>query len=330
MNVNWGDAVGDTSTVTATANEEGVVTITASHTFAVDSFDATNSVYQVQLTITGGPTTLNTTVPVEVTRPASFLVVANVPADGGNGAGGPGRGVIRRTRRADGDSEFDARSTGAMAQATTESLPQEMGPDTGLFAVVASHSYSSASTICLSFQIVPAMDALEELTLANGKTACTIGHTKSEPRGCRTSAAFILVTRARRILIRSNSGRGLSGGKPIEIRDLRAIVQETNLSKADLSPEAKPVFATFTLRTASAERDLDIAAILKSQSLLQAPLRFGGKTGQDAFRELNKLIKEDFPNHVKGSLPSISSLTLGVAKAFGFFLKQLGGAVISL
>ena len=108
--VNWGDGTilsPDITSGTAT-NVGGVVTITASHTFAVDSIDNTGGVYQVQVTITGGGSTLSTTVPVEVTRPAISLVVANLPAQTGTVLTNQVMALFSEPDAADGTTEFNA------------------------------------------------------------------------------------------------------------------------------------------------------------------------------------------------------------------------------
>ena len=63
--VNWGDGNTTSGTVSQSGSQ---FTITGSHTFGVDSIDNTGSVYEVEVTVTGGSHTLSTTVPVEVTN----------------------------------------------------------------------------------------------------------------------------------------------------------------------------------------------------------------------------------------------------------------------
>jgi hypothetical protein len=138
VSINWGD--GDTDSGTAT-NVGGVVTITASHTFAVDSIDNSGGVYQVQVTVTGAGTTLNTTVPVEVTRPPLFMVVANVPATAGTVLTNQVVALFVEPDAADGEAEFDASISWGDGTSGTGSVEEVAN---GLFEVQGTYTYSKA------------------------------------------------------------------------------------------------------------------------------------------------------------------------------------------
>ena len=90
VSIQWGDGNNDTSDLTieptspiTVNNVAGVVSITANHTYNEDSIDQSGGVYLAQVTIQGSDG-LNVTLtePVEVTRPPSMLVVANIPQSG--------------------------------------------------------------------------------------------------------------------------------------------------------------------------------------------------------------------------------------------------------
>jgi hypothetical protein len=165
VDINWGD--GDTGTGTAT-NVAGVVTITASHTFAVDSIDETDGVYQVVVTVTGDGTTLNTTVPVEVTRPPSFLVVANVPAKAGTVLTDQVVALFIEPNAADGDAEFDASinwGDGTSGTGTVELI----GTNSGLFEVAGSHTFAKSPTTALTTDLSQAWGGMFSVAEAAAK-----------------------------------------------------------------------------------------------------------------------------------------------------------------
>jgi hypothetical protein len=65
--INWGDGNSSPGTVTVSG---GLLTVTGAHTFTVDSIDASNSAYQVSVTVNGpGGQVLTASKQIEVTRP---------------------------------------------------------------------------------------------------------------------------------------------------------------------------------------------------------------------------------------------------------------------
>ena len=162
VSINWGDGNTTSGTVTQSGSQ---FTITGSHTFAVDSIDNTGGVYQVQVTITGDSKTLSTTVPVEVTRPASLLVVANVPAKTGTVVTSQVMALFIEPDATDGTTEFDASinwGDGSSGAGTVQEIAS------GLFQVIGSHTYTTSPTAGLNVSISQAWEAQEAAVEKNG------------------------------------------------------------------------------------------------------------------------------------------------------------------
>jgi hypothetical protein len=116
-----------------------------------------------------------------------------------------------------------------------------------------------------------------------------------------------------------------SGGATIHINELQELISKQNLTS--FKGLEQDVFRDFLLRTATAKTQLDMQAIMTSKSTLEAPLRFGGKTGNEAFSEANRLITDEFPKHVAvvGSQIALDlAFNYAAGKLFGLFIKGLG------
>ena len=91
VSINWGDGNITSGAVTQSGS---TFSITGNHKFTTDSISNTDGIYQVAVTVTGTDgTTLNTTIPVTVTRPPIGLTVANISSS-------PSGGSDRRFHRA--------------------------------------------------------------------------------------------------------------------------------------------------------------------------------------------------------------------------------------
>jgi hypothetical protein len=116
------------------------------------SMPAGMDVYQVQVTVTGGGNTLNTTVPVEVTRPPAFMVVANVAASSGTTLTSSVLALFFEPDGADSPSEFSGSVNWGDGTSGTATI-EEIGTNTGLFEVVGSHTYSTSPRHPLSISV---------------------------------------------------------------------------------------------------------------------------------------------------------------------------------
>ena len=143
VSINWGDGNTGSGTVTQSGSS---FTITATPTFATDSIDQTDGVYQIALTVEyDSATYLQTTLPVEVTRPPTVLVAADLPAQSGTTFTDSVLGVFVEPDDTDATTD-SAHSINWGDGASGAGTVQEIGTNTGLFQVEGSHTYSTNPT----------------------------------------------------------------------------------------------------------------------------------------------------------------------------------------
>ena len=137
VSINWGDG----NTTSGTVTQSGTLfTVSGTHAFAVDSIDNTGGVYDVVVTITGGSNILRSTVPVEVTRPASSMWVAKLAAGSGTILTNQLTALFVEPDTTNGTAEFDA-SISWGDNSSSVGTVQEIG--NGLFQVVGNHTFAS-------------------------------------------------------------------------------------------------------------------------------------------------------------------------------------------
>jgi hypothetical protein len=137
--IGWGDGTSNTTgTVTVSG---GVVTVTGSHTFAVDSMDQSGYAYQVtvQLTDTAGDN-FTVTNPVIVVRPPAHLQVANVIEDASGTVSGQTVATFEVPNHTDTASEFQATINWGDGSSSTGTV----NGGNGVFQVQAGHTYATS------------------------------------------------------------------------------------------------------------------------------------------------------------------------------------------
>ena len=155
VSINWGDG----NTTSGSVTQSGTLfTVSGTHAFAVDSIDNTGGVYDVVVTITGGSNILRSTVPVEVTRPPEFMVVANLPTKSGTVLTNQVVALFVEPDETDDSTEFSGEinwGDGSSSAGTVNTVGN------GLFQVSGSHTYTTAGTGLFSVTTSQAWDSDE-------------------------------------------------------------------------------------------------------------------------------------------------------------------------
>ena len=191
VSIDWGDSHTGTPDITSgtATNASGVVTITGNHTFPVDSIGLTNSQYQVQVTVTGGATTLVTTVPVEVTRPPALFVLSNLPVDAGTVLTNQVTALFAESDVTDDASEFSA-SINWGDSTTGSASVQAIGG--GLFEVMGSHSFSTSPSMGIAISVSQNWQVNEPEFQGDARVAPRVRRSAALPPGY--NAPYVKIT----------------------------------------------------------------------------------------------------------------------------------------